>query len=541
MPDNVILINVSDAIDCEKPNLLVLTNPKPAASSVFRPADDLGCIFVFQLVVFSAIPMASIEVLFSLIRSMTKSEKRYFRLASGLQSGPKSYLVLFDFLDKAPTYDEHTVEKLNDLLPSNTIEPARKHLHRMILRSLRLYDAEKDIESRLSNLLHEARILYNKGLAKMAFEQLARAKSLARKREKFIFYILAAKQELRYLVSSHFVGMDEYLLLEKQKEISSLLQQEARIHQHATLHEVLLLRYWKNGIARSKRESLMLNDLLLEEYQLLNAPGEKPFTLLEHHLHFQSTYFQMTGNPGGSLKVFYDLDALFQQHTHLWKDEPASYFNLLDGILFDLRWMDRYDDMDFFVGHMKEMEATENMKTMITLRVLEHELNKKVDQGKGEEALALLEKEFSTANRNISQLPLRMYSSFMFAMVRVRMVNSEYSKALKLISRMLNMPSSTMNQAQHVFFQLINLQVTALLNDNDNLHYVLRSVERKLKSERKLHGVEQLIIQTLKRRISSNPVNDVHASTEALEENPHERLLLKELCVKWWLKKLVTP
>ncbi len=484
--------------------------------------------------------MDSIEVLFSLIRAMTKSEKRYFRLTSGLQAGEKSYLTLFNLLDKLSTYDQYTTEKLTTVFPANTIEPARKHLHRMVLRSLRLYDSDKDIESRLSNLLHEARILHNKGLNKLAFEQLTKAKSLARKREKFIYYVLAAKQELQYLVRSHFVGVNEFQLLEKQEEITALLQQEGRIHQHATLHEVLLLRYWKNGIARTQKESLMLNDLLLEEYQLLNAPGEKPFALLEHHLYFQSTYFQMTGSPSGSLKVFYDLDALFQQHTHLWKDEPSSYFDLLDGILFDLRWMDRYDDMEFFLDHMKEMQAIENMNIIVTLRVLEHELNRKVDQAKNTEARDLLEAGLPLVNRSLSQLPPRIYASFVFAMVRVWLVNTEYSKALKLINRILNLPSSAMNQVQHVFFQLIHLQITALLKDNDNLHYAIRSVERKLRSERKLHGVERLILQALKRSISSTPHNDIDTEIESLEENPHERLLIKELCLKWWLKKLET-
>ena len=484
--------------------------------------------------------MGSIEELYSLIRSMTKSEKRYFRLTSGLQSGPKSYLTLFDLLDKAPTYDEHTVKSLNEAFPVNSIEPARKHLQRMIMRSLRLFDSDKDTESRLSNLLNEARILYNKGLTKMAFEQLAKAKSLARKREKFIFYILAAKQELQYLVRSHFVGLNEYQLLEKQKEITALLQQELRIHQHAMLHEVLLLRYWKNGIARSQKESLMLNDLLLEEYQLLNAPGEKPFALLEHHLYFQSTYFQMTGSPEGSLKVFYDLNDLFQQHPHLWKDEPASYFDVLDGILFDLRWMDRYDDMNFFLNNMKEIESGENMDAMIPLRILEHELNRKVDQGKSNEARAILENQLVLVNRNISQLPLKIQASLAFAMARVWLVNMEYSKALKLINKMLNLPSSAMNQAQHVYFQLFHLQITALLKEYDNLHYAIRAAERKLKSERKLYGVEQLILQVLKRLAASKPMHNVKEMTESLEENPHERLLLKELCVKWWLETLET-
>ena len=34
-----------------------------------------------------------------LVRSLTKSEKRFFKLSSSLQSGEKNYLKIFDFID----------------------------------------------------------------------------------------------------------------------------------------------------------------------------------------------------------------------------------------------------------------------------------------------------------------------------------------------------------------------------------------------------------------------------------------------------------
>ncbi len=45
--------------------------------------------------------MYSIEHLFSLVKSMSKSEKRYFRLTTDLQQGEKGYLSLFDILDSS--------------------------------------------------------------------------------------------------------------------------------------------------------------------------------------------------------------------------------------------------------------------------------------------------------------------------------------------------------------------------------------------------------------------------------------------------------
>ena len=44
--------------------------------------------------------------LFSLIKSLTKSEKRFFKLNSALQAGDKNYLKIFDFVEAQHKYDE---------------------------------------------------------------------------------------------------------------------------------------------------------------------------------------------------------------------------------------------------------------------------------------------------------------------------------------------------------------------------------------------------------------------------------------------------
>ena len=43
--------------------------------------------------------------LHDLIRSLTKSEKRFFKLHSSLQSGDKNYLRIFDAMDKQKVYE----------------------------------------------------------------------------------------------------------------------------------------------------------------------------------------------------------------------------------------------------------------------------------------------------------------------------------------------------------------------------------------------------------------------------------------------------
>lgn len=482
--------------------------------------------------------MNSIDIAFSLVKGMTKSEKRYFKMMSEMQKGEKGYIALFDALDEEERLDEMTLKKLKVSFPGNALETSRKHLYKVIMKSLRQFSHE-DIDVRIMNLLHDARILHNKGLIKPSFDVLDKIKSLSLHREKFGYYILAARLELQFLVREQFVGMTETDLLEKQNKVSEIIEQESKLNKHSILYEILHFRYYKSGIARSQHDVTQLNDLLLEEYQLLRDPGYKSFEADQLHLHFQSTYFQMTANPQGSLEVFHDLNTLFQEHEKFWIDTPLYYVQLLDGILHGLRQMDRYDDMDFFIGQLeKTMARAGDLELIVKYRIMAHELNKRVDQEMYEEAMKLLEHNVLDAKKDAEQLPFLLRCQLMLAIARTYLSAGQYSPALRIINNVLNQPLSTANQSVGIQFQLMNLLVNALMNDVSYVQHALRSIERKLKADRKLYDTELLILSSLKAWVAFKPAENLDEKLIALCENPFERQLIKDLCLKQWVKKM---
>src|SRR5688500_4966975 len=116
--------------------------------------------------------MLTIEPLHALIHSLTKTEKRYFTLTAEMQKGQKEYLQLFKVLESSKIFNDSLVKLLKDKYPNSSIEPARKHLYSVIMKSLRHFENEKDIEIKLINLLQDARLLHNKGLVEASFELL---------------------------------------------------------------------------------------------------------------------------------------------------------------------------------------------------------------------------------------------------------------------------------------------------------------------------------------------------------------------------------
>ena len=104
--------------------------------------------------------------LFELIKSLTKTEKRYFKLsASGFKKEDNNYLKLFNALDKQSEYDE---KKIVAQFPEEKfikeLRVTKKYLYKLITRSLISYHEESSVNSKLKYYLRCAEVLFEKGL-----------------------------------------------------------------------------------------------------------------------------------------------------------------------------------------------------------------------------------------------------------------------------------------------------------------------------------------------------------------------------------------
>ncbi len=101
--------------------------------------------------------------LFDLIQSLTKSEKRFFKLHSALQSGEKNYLRIFDAVDKQKAYDEEAIKKQFAKETFIRHFPSEKnHLYKLVLKALRAYHAESSVTGVLKQHINNIEILFQR-------------------------------------------------------------------------------------------------------------------------------------------------------------------------------------------------------------------------------------------------------------------------------------------------------------------------------------------------------------------------------------------
>jgi hypothetical protein len=145
--------------------------------------------------------------LFDLVKSLTKSEKRFFKLSSSLQSGEKNYLKIFDVIDRQKTYDEDAIKsQFKEETFIKHFPSEKNHLYKLILKSLRSYHSDNSVSSVLKQEIKNIEILYRKALFKECNKFLARAKKTAIEREKFYYWFELISWEKLLLEEAYEAG-----------------------------------------------------------------------------------------------------------------------------------------------------------------------------------------------------------------------------------------------------------------------------------------------------------------------------------------------
>ena len=142
--------------------------------------------------------------LFILIKSLTKSEKRQFKLYVGRMGSNNNakFLSLFNFLDKLEKYSEKAILQ-KGIVTKQQLSNLKAHLYKQILISLRLNPIHQNIRMQIREQMDFAVILYQKGLYKLSLKILDKAKTLALKNEeKYAAYDIV---EFEKLIESQYI------------------------------------------------------------------------------------------------------------------------------------------------------------------------------------------------------------------------------------------------------------------------------------------------------------------------------------------------
>ena len=200
------------------------------------------------------------DFLFVLIKSLSKSEKRQFKIfASRLETSSNTkFIELFNILDKSESYDEKLILK-SGVIKKVQLSNLKSYLYKQILVSIRLNIPSQNIRYQLREQIDFATILYNKGLYKQSLKILDKTKSQAIENdEKLMAYEIVEFEKLiesQYITRSIQGRADELVIQAKelnyQNTISSKLSNLS-----LQLYGIML----KTGYVKSDEEYQYIDD-----------------------------------------------------------------------------------------------------------------------------------------------------------------------------------------------------------------------------------------------------------------------------------------
>lgn len=442
--------------------------------------------------------MATKTALYLLVHSLTKPEKRYFKLYTSLQKGAKDYLLIFDLLDKGndtETAKEIFCRKKN---PSS-FESACKYLFKVITDCLLYVRSNDNTNARLSAALIKANILFEKSIYEEGFKQLQKIQAEAAAQQKFEIQLQALQMEMHYRNNLNYYSISEKELVKKQTKMDELLKYQKNIHQHTTLYELLRHRLMYKSIVKTKEQKEELNDLVVSELNYNANPLANTFESQKIHLLFQAYYFITVSDFKSALKTFYQVHELFETHKKLWLETPIDYLSAVEGLLGSLHSIKHYHDMHFFLNKLQQLEKNTVYFGVMVERVrFIYTVKPFIDCGQFNNADEIVKAFDETLIARIDYLDLSKQAEIYLYMAIICLGKNNVSKAHKLLSNVL-LESNLFNSLPvYRTFRLLHLLVHYELGNHDYIESETRSLKRTSAiNNNKAFKIEKIVFKFL--------------------------------------------
>lgn len=222
-------------------------------------------------------PNRSADILFQLIQSLEKAEKRHFKLYIKRSSSREDLKViqLFDAIDKTKDYDEKQILKKLPGIEKPQLANLKAHLYKELLASLRLLKSTESIELQLHEQLDYARILYNKGLFLQSLRILEKVKDLAiaYHQESFLIQVISLEKKIETL---HITRSGEDAANRLTQEANDVNEQRTSITALSNLALQLYQWYVKHGHARNEKDEKGVKQFFKQNL-LINSGEVKGF------------------------------------------------------------------------------------------------------------------------------------------------------------------------------------------------------------------------------------------------------------------------
>ena len=425
--------------------------------------------------------------LYELIHSMSKAEKRYFKLYAqiGSKKGqiPK-YIALFNLLNSQTKYDEKAVKK------KGFGADVKKFLYEKILEALHIFQLRKSPDEELRMLLSQISILFKKELWEQMRSRLKKARQLAEGNERFLILleILEWEQELTSKsVDTNQVEQQKNIISEKQMVQKKYLE-ENKYEDLAT--EIYMIQR-KDSLFNHPENGQRIK-------QLYNTPllgKDATFPSVKAKIHYHQLNYIFSKYSSQANKVEKHLKAIINA-----AQENKFLFYMRDFAVFYMRTLFQYSrfvDNREYKNIYKTISNFPFQSLDITYAIRSESLNEYIQQlneYEGKHIIKQMENDWNKYERVSLKNKLNYFSyraSIFYS------IFGYWDKAQKWLDKTLELNRASPTIDFSIFARLWQL-VIAFENTPEELDKYIQSSYKYLNRHNCYHETERQVIQLFK-------------------------------------------
>lgn len=468
--------------------------------------------------------MKAKDTIHELIKSLTKSEKRYFKLLSSRHTigEENNYILLFDFIDKLSEYDEEIIFKaFEGEAFLNKFSITKKRLYDHILSSLDAFHSTSSVDSQIFKMMHSADILYNKSLYDQCRTILRSAEKLAEKNNRFNLLLEISKKQKRLHENKGYAEITK-------EELTSIFERDTYLHDQSLVYDKLwniksqlfhLLSH--KGVSRSQEDILNFKTIIDD---LTKSVNQNNFYFDTHYLfhHIYSAYYYAINDFDNCLIHLQTNINYFEQNVTTIENHPNSYFSILTNAIFVSEKQEKHKEANLLLEKLKQLPAkismdnNEDLQIKLFSSVSSIEMSMLTRRGDFDRAINLIpiiERGLMNYGDKIST-PRKAFLEFKIAVVYLSV--NELSKSLKWINKILN--DKQLDQKEDIvsFTQILDLLVHIEMNNLQLLPYALKNTQRFLKSRNRIYTFEKVFLHFVSKIIKSIDIFEMETLWEGI-------------------------
>jgi len=495
-------------------------------------------------------PNRSADIVFQLIHSLEKAEKRNFKLYIKRNSSNDDLKIieLFDALDKLAEYDESLLLKKLPTIKKPQLANVKSHLYRQVLASLRLIKISESVDLQLHEQLDYARILYHKGLYYQSLKILEKVKELSASFNQDSFLIQAISLEKK-IETLHITRSIQNRAEQLSAEADEVHHKRLFITALSNLALKLYSWYVKYGHARNASDERTVKKYL---YDNLPANSLKLTGFYERLYYYQS--FCWYGFICQDFLKYYRYTQkwvnLFHEQPFMIDIEPGHYIKGMHNLMnahFDLRNYKKFEEvLDEFSAFAQSKIADKHINNRVQTFVylMSARINQHLITGTFNEGLALIPyTEKKLANYTLF-LDRHRVLVFNYKIATLYFGAGNYGKCVDYLRKIIN-DVVDLRQDLQCYARLLHLIAHYELGNTEIIEHLVKSVYRFMAKMENLSVVEEEILKYLQNSfyISVNKLQPEFKKLldqlKKLETNRYETRAFAYLDVVSWLESKV--